>query len=283
MSSFSRAFASTMKCCSPNSISVSSSGTRCFNHSAMGIRSRFFSRLPSNKSRRRGELGKTTSLYVCASAITTSAPSSSARPRIRCRHSRGTSHFGSGPANMKANEGWRCRWKRSGQRSACEIPNPKPQAPKKHQIPSSKDGWHSAFDYRSLGLVWDLGFGIWGFSSMIDITQSLEELDWIPRPKLLGLRRLAIETVEDLLTHYPRRHEDRHQFPRFPREESDVPICLCGEVVKTSIRRFGGWKKIFEATLQEPNADALSQPIVCRWFNLHYIQKMIATGRRVVG
>src|SRR5207244_10343478 len=93
------------------------------------------------------------------------------------------------------------------------------------------------------------------------VSQSLEELHWVPRPRLLALRRLGIETVEDLLTHYPRRHEDRHQFPRFPREESDVPMCLCGEVTKTSIRRFGGWKKIFEATLQEPNADALSQPL----------------------
>jgi RecG-like helicase/REP element-mobilizing transposase RayT len=117
---------------------------------------------------------------------------------------------------------------------------------------------------------------------MIDISQNVEDLGWIPRPKLLALRRLAIETVEDLLTHYPRRHEDRHQFPRFPREESEAPMCLCGEVVKTSIRRFGGWKKIFEATLQEPNADALSQPLVCRWFNLHYIQKMIATGQQLV-
>ena len=46
--------------------------------------------------------------------------------------------------------------------------------------------------------------------------------------------------------------------------------------------RFGGWKKIFEATLQEPEANALSQPITLRWFNLHYVQKMIATGQRVV-
>ena len=110
----------------------------------------------------------------------------------------------------------------------------------------------------------------------------LAELDWIPRPRLLALRRLGLETMEDLLTHYPRRHEDRHQFQKFPREESDTPICLCGEVVKTSLRRFGGWKKIFEATLQEPNANALSQPLVCRWFNLHYMQKMIATGQRLV-
>src|SRR5438270_522397 len=114
------------------------------------------------------------------------------------------------------------------------------------------------------------------------ISQSLEELNWIPRPKILALRRLRIETVEDLLTHFPRRHEDRTEFPRFQREESDVPICRCGEVVKASLRRFGGWKKIFEATLQESQANALSEPLVCRWFNLHYVQKMIASGQRVV-
>jgi ATP-dependent DNA helicase RecG len=118
--------------------------------------------------------------------------------------------------------------------------------------------------------------------SSVATSQSLEELSWIPRPKLLALRRLGIETVEDLLTHFPRRHEDRTEFPKFPRDESDVPICLCGEVVKTSLRRFGGWKKIFEATLQESNPNALSEPLVCRWFNLHYVQKMIATGQRMV-
>jgi RecG-like helicase/REP element-mobilizing transposase RayT len=117
---------------------------------------------------------------------------------------------------------------------------------------------------------------------MIKISQPLVELDWIARPKMLALRRLDIETVEDLLTHYPRRYEDRHEFPHFPREESDTAICLCGEVVKTSLRRFGGWKKIFEATLEESNSNALSQPLTLRWFNLHYVQKMIATGQRLV-
>src|SRR3954449_7680953 len=117
---------------------------------------------------------------------------------------------------------------------------------------------------------------------MISVSTKLEDLSWIPRPRLLALRRLDIETTEDLLTHFPRRHEDRTEFPEFPREESDVPICLCGEVIKTSLRRFGGWKKIFEATLQESKANALSEPLVCRWFNLHYVQKMIATGQRIV-
>ena len=115
----------------------------------------------------------------------------------------------------------------------------------------------------------------------MEISQSLEELDWIPRPKILALRRLGIVTAEDLLTHFPRRHEDRHQFPEFPREESDKPVCLSGIVTKTSFRRFGG-RRIFEATLQEPNANALSQPLVLRWFNLYYIQKMIATDQQLV-
>ena len=117
---------------------------------------------------------------------------------------------------------------------------------------------------------------------MIQYSQSLEELDWIPRPKLTALRRLEIETVEDLLTHFPRRYEDRTHFAPFPREESDTPLLVCGEVVKTRLVRFGGWKKIFEATLEESDANALSQPLVLRWFNLHYIQKMIATGQRLV-
>jgi ATP-dependent DNA helicase RecG len=116
----------------------------------------------------------------------------------------------------------------------------------------------------------------------VGISHALEELNWVPRAKILALRRLGIATIEDLLTHFPRRHEDRTEFPRFPREETDVPVCLCGEVIKTSLRRFGGWKKIFEATLQESQANALSEPLVCRWFNLHYVQKMIATGQRIV-
>lgn len=117
---------------------------------------------------------------------------------------------------------------------------------------------------------------------MIDAAQNLAELEWIPRPRVNALSRLGLLKVDDLLTHYPRRHEDRREFAGFPREESERPICLCGEVVKTQLRRFGGWKKIFEATLEESTSNALSQPLVLRWFNLHYVQKMIATGQRLV-
>ncbi|MDQ6860103.1 MAG: DEAD/DEAH box helicase, partial [Verrucomicrobiota bacterium] len=114
------------------------------------------------------------------------------------------------------------------------------------------------------------------------LSDKLEDCEWVPRARLTPLRRLGIETVENLLTHFPRRHEDRSEFTPFPRQESEKPILICGEVTKTSVRRFGGWKKIFEATLEEDEPNALSQPLVLRWFNLHYVQKMIATGQRLV-
>ena len=76
----------------------------------------------------------------------------------------------------------------------------------------------------------------------MQLAQELEECDWVPRPRLAPLRRLGIHTVGNLLTHFPRRHEDRREFAGFPREESDAPVCTCGEVTKTTLRRFGGWK-----------------------------------------
>lgn len=113
-------------------------------------------------------------------------------------------------------------------------------------------------------------------------TDLLGEITWIPRQRSTQLRRLGLETVGDLLTHYPRRHEDRREFAEFSREESEQPICLCGEVIKTRLNRFGRGKKIFEVTLQESDPHILSEPLVCRWFNLHYVQKMILTGQRLV-
>ena len=115
----------------------------------------------------------------------------------------------------------------------------------------------------------------------MDLDTALEELSWIPRPRTLALRRLGIARVRHLLTHYPRRYENRLEFPSFPRDETVDPVCLCGDVVKTRLMRFGG-RKIFEAVLEESSAHALSQPLTCRWFNLHYIQKIIATGQRLI-
>jgi ATP-dependent DNA helicase RecG len=110
----------------------------------------------------------------------------------------------------------------------------------------------------------------------------LKDLDWIPVPRQRQLERVGITTVDGLLSHFPRRYEDRTRFDHFPTGESDRPVCVCGLVQKTNLRRLRGGKRMFDVVLEEENPHALSQPLVCRWFNAFWVEKMIVTGQRLV-
>jgi ATP-dependent DNA helicase RecG len=85
-----------------------------------------------------------------------------------------------------------------------------------------------------------------------------------------------------LLTHFPKRYEDRTRFDHFPTGESEKPVCVCGIVKKATLKRIRGWQKMFDVVLEEENPHALSQPLVCRWFNAHWVEKMIVNGQRLV-
>ncbi len=115
---------------------------------------------------------------------------------------------------------------------------------------------------------------------MLTLETPLAEAVLPPQLKLLA--RLGLLTVGDVLSHYPKRHEDRTRFDQFPHQEMEKPVCICGMVGKTNLRRFGSYKKMFDAVIEAPDGAILSSPITLRWFNLHYVQKMIAVGQRVV-
>jgi ATP-dependent DNA helicase RecG len=110
----------------------------------------------------------------------------------------------------------------------------------------------------------------------------LRELQWIAVPRVRALERLGLVTVGNLLQHYPRRYEDRTRFDQFPTGESDEAVCVCGRVAKTQLRRIRGRMRIFDAVLEEANSHALSAPLVCRWFNSPWVEKMILNGQRLV-
>ncbi|MBV8585194.1 MAG: DEAD/DEAH box helicase, partial [Verrucomicrobia bacterium] len=94
------------------------------------------------------------------------------------------------------------------------------------------------------------------------------------------LSRLGITTWYQLLTHYPRRYEDRKQFVRFPTAASDQPVCLRGLVRKVTARYFGS-RRIVEAIVEEEGSSALRGRITCRWFNQFYVQKLLAEGLEI--
>ena len=116
----------------------------------------------------------------------------------------------------------------------------------------------------------------------MNLETPLSELSWIAAPRLRQLDRLGLRTVEDLLNHFPRRYEDRTQFDRFPTEEMERPVCVCGVVKKTLVRRIRGGQKMFDVLLEEADAHALSPSLTCRWFNAHWVEKIVATGQRLV-
>ncbi|MEI8341765.1 MAG: hypothetical protein WCH43_09555, partial [Verrucomicrobiota bacterium] len=100
----------------------------------------------------------------------------------------------------------------------------------------------------------------------LNLATPLSKIDRVTPQRARQLEKFGLRTVEDLLTHFPRRHEDRRQFDRFPQQEGDKQVCVCGLVVKTTVKRLPGWKKMFEVVLQE-EAHALGATLVCRWFN----------------
>ena len=109
----------------------------------------------------------------------------------------------------------------------------------------------------------------------------LDELPWVPEPQRKLIRRLGIETWRQLMEHYPRRYENRAQFAVFPTDGSEEPICLRGIVQKVSARYFGG-RKIVEVIVEDGFSTVLSGRVVCRWFNQHYLQRMLAAGQELI-
>ena len=79
----------------------------------------------------------------------------------------------------------------------------------------------------------------------------INELPWVNASFGRGLARLGIETWRDLVEHYPRRHEDRSRFGRFPTASSETPTCIRGVITKITGRYFAR-RKIVEATGRRP-------------------------------
>ena len=110
----------------------------------------------------------------------------------------------------------------------------------------------------------------------------LAEVEWIPVARRPALQRLGLHRLEDLLQHFPRRHEDRTRFDRLPQKGESEAVCLHAVILKTRTQRFGGWRQCFEAQMEAADAGPLADRWTCRWFHSPYLHKMLGAGDRLI-
>ncbi len=110
---------------------------------------------------------------------------------------------------------------------------------------------------------------------------ALADLPRMTPARLRALQEAGLESVHDLLRHYPRRHEDRCKFPAFPATAGPDPVCLRGLVVQTKTSYFGR-RCQFTLTLAEPTDGADAPSVRCRWFNLRFLPKILHAGQDLI-
>ena len=118
-------------------------------------------------------------------------------------------------------------------------------------------------------------------AGVTDGNARLADLPRLSPAKRRALQEAGLETVHDLLRHYPRRHEDRRKFPAFPAAPSPEPVCLRGTVQSVRSTYFGR-RCQFTLVLAEKSGRVPAATVQCRWFNLRYLPKILQTGQDLV-
>ncbi len=92
-----------------------------------------------------------------------------------------------------------------------------------------------------------------------------------------ALSRLGIETVGDLLAHYPRRYFDRTSCQPIGRARPGQEVTVLGEVLTCSDRRTQRGGNLLTVALGDDTG-----VIFCVWFNQKFLVKQFRPGRKVM-
>lgn len=118
---------------------------------------------------------------------------------------------------------------------------------------------------------------------MVAAQQELASLPILYPSDIVSFAAVGITTAGQVLDHFPKRYEDRRRFDVFPTQESSTPVCLRGEVIDCSLRHFGPGRSFYEAIIMDSSGGVFgSGEVICRWFNMPYIKKLLAAGQHVI-
>lgn len=112
---------------------------------------------------------------------------------------------------------------------------------------------------------------------MPELSTRLDTLSTVKKAHWYGLKRLGIETVRDLLYHFPHRYEDYATLIPIDSLVVDTKVTVEGRV--TSVKSERSWKKkllITRATIEDATG---SLNVI--WFNQRFVESVVKTGERV--
>jgi ATP-dependent DNA helicase RecG len=117
---------------------------------------------------------------------------------------------------------------------------------------------------------------------VISAADELESFSLLPPREAAALATAGFRTAAEILDHLPKRYEDRRRFDLFPNQPTSSAVCLRGAVVDASKRHFGRGG-FYEAVVMDGSGGVFgSGKITCRWFNMPFIHKLVATGQELI-
>ena len=118
---------------------------------------------------------------------------------------------------------------------------------------------------------------------MFSAQSDLNTLPLLPAKDLAVLAAAGFITAATLLDHLPKRYEDRRRFDAFPNQATANSVCLRGSVVDSSLKHVGQSRRFYEAIVMDGSGGVFgSGKLTCRWFNMPFIQKVVATGHELI-
>jgi ATP-dependent DNA helicase RecG len=118
---------------------------------------------------------------------------------------------------------------------------------------------------------------------VISAHDDLTAIPLMPPKDIVALVAAGMTTPAAVLGHLPRRYEDRRRFDAFPNQASPVPVCLRGTVIDAALRGFGHGRRFYEAIVMDGAGGVFgSGKVTCRWYNMPFIHKLLATGHEVI-
>ena len=108
------------------------------------------------------------------------------------------------------------------------------------------------------------------------LIESAQFVKGVGPKKIKILNRLNIQTIEDLLYHFPRRYEDRTHLKTISRLEIGKHETIKAKVLAKGLRKTRKGLSLTEVAFGDKTGK-----IICVWFNQPYIKDLFKIGDEV--